>query len=314
MNSDSESSTYSHHDSDEEIIAALKAGIIKPGTTIKSDKLDKLVGKTIDGQPKQYRQKAEINNVSALNNFEAQLKAEINGQNIDSSNNFLSDFKEYPNVTIPKDDNRENNAEEHANKMRNNLANNEFKREALFSLEAKASALKALDLLEKHGIPVTRPEDYYAEMTKSDRQMEKVKKKILQKSEEMDRRDKLRTIRDQRKKGKEIQQEIKKKRSEEKKDFLKKVKKAQKEKKGDALFDDDAGRGGKKTHVNKKREHKDKKFGFGGKKSAKFMGGNKAGGPSVGKNRPAKASNASRGVRSKQNTKKRPGKAARGKN
>merc|ERR1712226_980658 len=92
--------------------------------------------------------------------------------------------------------------------------------------------------------------------------MEKVKNQILQKSEEMDRRDKLRKIGEQRKKGKEIQQEIKKKRSEEKKDFLKKVKLARKNKTGDALFDDDSGRGGTKQHINKKREYKDAKFGY----------------------------------------------------
>lgn len=110
-----------------------------------------------------------------------------------------------------------------------------------------------------------------------------------------------------------------KKRSEEKKEFLQKVKLARKNKTGDALFDDDQGRGGTKAHVNKKRQYKDKKFGYGKgvSKNMKNLAndkrrGHSGGGPGQG-NRPRKASNASSGNRSKNISKKRPGKAARSK-
>ena len=300
--SSNHSGSESHNDSDEEIYAAINAGLIKPGTLVKSEKYGKVTGK--------LKRKEKINNVTALENFHKNIFEDL-------SQEILEDFKEVPSITIPKDENRQENAEEHAQKVRSNLANDDFKREALFALEAKAALLKGLELMNKHDIPTKRPGDFYAEMAKSDKQMEKIKSKIIQKTEEADRRTKLRALRDQRKKGKEIQQEIKKKRSEEKKDFLKKVKLARKNKSGgDALFDEDSGRAGAKQHVNRKRQYKDAKFGNkkgpkafdkknqGGKRS----GGNGGPGGRVGKN---KASNASSGFRSKNVSKKRPGKTAR---
>lgn len=148
------------------------------------------------------RKKPKINNQTAIKNFNQKIIDSIGAE-------IIADFKEVPQLTIPKDEDRQQNAEDHANKVRSNLANDDFKREALFALEAKSACILGLELLEKHGIPTARPTDYYAEMAKSDKQMEKVKKKLVQKSEEQDRREKLRKLRDQRKKGKEIQQEIK---------------------------------------------------------------------------------------------------------
>lgn len=315
--SDSQSN-YDSHDSDEEIYAAIKAGLIKPGTTIKADKFEKLTGKN--------RKKEKINNIVAIQNFIKSVKEDL-GEEI------IKDFKEIPCLTIPKDESRIDNAEEHAQKVRSNLANDDFKREALFALEAKASILKGLELLNANDIPTKRPEDYYAEMAKSDRQMEKVKNKIIKKGEEQERREKLRALRDQRKKGKEIQMEIKKKRTEEKKDFLKKVKLARKTKTGgDALFDDDSGRAGAKSHINRKRQYKDSKFGSKkGQKAGQKSGANQntsfkshsknfssssrerggRRGPTGG--RVQKASNSSGGFRSKNASKKRPGKTARAK-
>lgn len=40
--------------------------------------------------------------------------------------------------------------------------------------QAQATVLRALPLLNKHGIPTKRPEDYFAEMAKSDQHMQKV--------------------------------------------------------------------------------------------------------------------------------------------
>lgn len=40
--------------------------------------------------------------------------------------------------------------------------------------QAQATVLDALPLLSKHGIPTKRPDDYFAEMAKSDQQMQKV--------------------------------------------------------------------------------------------------------------------------------------------
>merc|ERR1712100_386646 len=197
-------SSISGGDSDQEIMAAFRSGLLKPGQTIE---LNKLQGKD--------RKKANINNVEALKLFQENLLNLIKPE-------IFNSFEVIPHLTIPSDPNREANAQEHASKVHQNLVNDDFKREAQFALEAKSSVIQGLKLLTKFNIPTTRPTDYYAEMAKTDKQMEKVKSKILHNQAEQERRMKLRQIRDQRKKGKEIQMEIKKKRKEEKKDFLKK--------------------------------------------------------------------------------------------
>lgn len=40
--------------------------------------------------------------------------------------------------------------------------------------QAQATVLEALPLLNKHGIATKRPDDYFAEMAKSDQHMQKV--------------------------------------------------------------------------------------------------------------------------------------------
>lgn len=57
----------------------------------------------------------------------------------------------------------------------NNLALNEFKRETMFHRQAQAAAIEGLSRLRSQGIPTTRPDDYFAEMMKSDDHMQKVK-------------------------------------------------------------------------------------------------------------------------------------------
>merc|ERR1712066_626939 len=91
--------------------------------------------------------------------------------------------------------------------------------------------------------------------------MKKVKGKILQKQDEQERREKLRKLRDQRKHGKQVQQKVKRKRAAEKTEFQKKIKRAKYNKTGDALFDEDEGRGGKVKKVNRARDFKNQKFG-----------------------------------------------------
>jgi len=246
MESGSESASEAG-DSDEEILAAIRSGAIQPGSLVKSHKL----------------RNTEINNVAALKQYVAQTIELINRPTIKSGaeKQLLDDFAEFPCVTIVEDEKREASAEEHAQKIKHNLANDDFKREALFAMEAKSSVLKAYEQLQKLDIPVGRPDDFYAEMAKNDKHMEKVKSKIIKKKDEQDRREKLRKLRDQRKHGKEVQNEVKKKRALEKQEFQKKLKRARKNKTGDALFEDDEGRGGKAKRLNAKRDHKDQKFG-----------------------------------------------------
>ncbi|TWW53329.1 putative rRNA-processing protein EBP2 [Takifugu flavidus] len=51
----------------------------------------------------------------------------------------------------------------------------DFQREMFFYRQAQATVLQALPLLNKHGISTKRPDDYFAEMAKSDQHMQKVR-------------------------------------------------------------------------------------------------------------------------------------------
>ncbi|XP_042300714.1 probable rRNA-processing protein EBP2, partial [Sceloporus undulatus] len=51
----------------------------------------------------------------------------------------------------------------------------DFKREMSFYHQAQASVLEALPRLHQLKIPTRRPDDYFAEMAKSDQQMQKVR-------------------------------------------------------------------------------------------------------------------------------------------
>lgn len=159
-------------------------------------------------------------------------------------------------------------------------ADDDFEREMFFYRQAQATVLTALPLLNKHGIATKRPDDYFAEMAKSDQHMQKIRKKLIAKQSIIERSEKAKKLREQRKFGKKVQIEVIQKRQKEKKAMMSAVKKYQKgmTDKLDFLEGDKKTKPkdtqGTKKPVNKKgptakRKYKDQKFGFGGKKSGK---------------------------------------------
>lgn len=54
------------------------------------------------------------------------------------------------------------------------LSLNEFKREILFHRQAQLAVLEGIARLKSQGVPTIRPDDYFAEMMKSDEHMQKV--------------------------------------------------------------------------------------------------------------------------------------------
>lgn len=54
------------------------------------------------------------------------------------------------------------------------LALNDFHRETLFHRQAQAAVLIGIPKLREQGVKSKRPEDYFAEMAKSDQHMQKV--------------------------------------------------------------------------------------------------------------------------------------------
>ncbi|KAI8773449.1 rRNA-processing protein EBP2 [Biomphalaria glabrata] len=156
------------------------------------------------------------------------------------------------------------------------LENDDFNRELKFYRQAQATVLEGLAILRKLSIPTRRPDDYFAEMAKSDEHMKKVRAKLLEKKISMEKSEKAKKLREMRKYGKKVQKENMLKRQKEKKEMLDSVKKFRK---GQIdrldLFDEtierqpknsEPAKGKQQFKPNKRREYKNKRFGFGGQK------------------------------------------------
>lgn len=148
---------------------------------------------------------------------------------------------------------------------------NEFKRENLIHRQAQAAVVDGIKRLKDLNIPTKRPDDYFAEMAKSDEHMQKVRKNLMAKQAAQARTEKVRQLRDQKKIAKRVQIDTKLKQAADKKQMLEQLKRVRKGKSTDLDFLEDnkgnnSNKGNPKNKVNKKRAMKDKKFGFGGKK------------------------------------------------
>ena len=133
--------------------------------------------------------------------------------------------------------------------------------------QAQSAVTIALPRLKGFGILTKRPEDYFAEMSKTDNHMKKVRATLLSKHAEIEKRDKIRKLRELKKMGKSIQIENEQKKAKEKKkkykseaDFKQAVgEKADKKDKKVSVKD-------KKFGKSSKTKFKDQKYGFGGRK------------------------------------------------
>lgn len=182
---------------------------------------------------------------------------------------------------------------------------NDLEMEAAFYKQALEGAREALTKFQSRGLPFLRPSDYYAEMVKDDAHMEKVKGRLLARKKSIEEADERRKARESKKLSKEVQAQKLKERAKQKKDEIESVKKwrKQRQQSGFAADDKDAdfslafqdgkpfaktnkkrpgvspadrsggksrqgGAMGKKGKKND-REHRNSKFGFGGRKGLK---------------------------------------------
>lgn len=141
---------------------------------------------------------------------------------------------------------------------------NDFKREMTFHRQAQAAVTEGIRRLHELNVPTKRPDDYFAEMAKTDEQMQKIRANLMAKQEGQAKSERIKQIREQRKMGKLIQRQSRVQRDTEKREMLDKLKKFRKGKLKnlDFLEDNRSGKGGPSD----KRKSRDKKFGFGGKK------------------------------------------------
>ncbi|CAG8133074.1 unnamed protein product [Penicillium salamii] len=157
--------------------------------------------------------------------------------------------------------------------------NDDLNRELAFYKVCQAAATDARGLLKKEGIPFTRPGDYFAEMVKNDEHMGLIKKKLYEEAAGKKAAAEARRQRDLKKFGKQVQNAKLQQRHKEKREMLEKINTLKKKRKADSsaptddakdMFDiavEEASQPEKRGREGGgKRQKKDAKFGFGGKK------------------------------------------------
>ena len=101
--------------------------------------------------------------------------------------------------------------------------NDDLTRELEFYRICRTAATDARTFLKKEGIPFTRPNDYFAEMAKSDEQMGKVKRKMHEEAASKKASAEARALRDAKKFGKQVQVAKMQERAKEKRETLEKI-------------------------------------------------------------------------------------------
>lgn len=181
--------------------------------------------------------------------------------------------------------------------------NDDLARELAFYTQALEGTRQAFGKFQKIGVPFLRPSDYYAEMVKTDSHMEKVKGRLLVEKRKIEEAEERKKAREAKKLAKEVQAQKQKERAKQKKEEIEAVKKWRKQRQQSGFSDkvDDlpldfedgkvfersnkkrpgvspgdrsggkAWQGGKKgmDRKMKKREFRESKFGFGGRKGMK---------------------------------------------
>ncbi|XP_057653304.1 probable rRNA-processing protein EBP2 homolog [Diorhabda carinulata] len=240
-------------DSDLELQQAFAEGRLKPGFN------------KVEQAPKQF-----VNNISGLKQKLEEIKLDLAWiERLDCINAEAPLAPELVAEMLTQEEKR-------SNELRNNKklpqfspkedpVLNDFKREMMFHRQAQACTLEAIPKLKQMGLPTKRPDDYFAEMAKTDEHMQKIREHLMKKQQQQKRSEHVKQLRQQRKEGKMLQVQTKLQRSQEKKEMLAQVKKVRKGLSKDLEFLDGKGKLSAKKLAEKKKM-KDKKFGFGGKK------------------------------------------------
>ncbi|KAK2724566.1 probable rRNA-processing protein EBP2 [Artemia franciscana] len=264
------SSEEEYIDSDEELQEAFARGDLKPGL---------IAEVPVKRKPNEYP------------NFVAQMKSKL------EKIQFRDDWIERLDITAAPIEETE------FSQKGVDLKTDDIQREMLFYKQAQTAVVVGLRRLHTLGIPTKRPEDYFAQMAKSDDQMLKVKRYALEKQLGQERSQKIAKLRDLRKYGKKVQVQVGLERSKKKREMMNKLKefKEGKLKNLDFLDEDDRPKRGEmldktKEEVKKRnakknqfRGHKavgkDAKYGFGGKKRGKKRNGSEFKGVNAGANK-----------------------------
>ncbi|KAI8080664.1 eukaryotic rRNA processing, partial [Gilbertella persicaria] len=101
---------------------------------------------------------------------------------------------------------------------------NDMQRELAFYQQALEAAKLGRDLVKKANVEFSRPDDYFAEMLKSDEHMAKIRQKLLDESAAIKASEEAKHQRQLKKFGKKVQVEKQLERQKQKTDMLEKIK------------------------------------------------------------------------------------------
>lgn len=143
--------------------------------------------------------------------------------------------------------------------------------------QAQAAIIEAIPRLKAAGVKIKKPNDYVAEMIKSESHMERVKKAHMEREAILDKIEKAKKARKDRKMAKIVQTQVKLAKREERKQFDQKIAKFKKgvDKNLDFLEDNkkpvtkSAKNSSKIKKQTKKAAYKQQRFGMGGQKKRK---------------------------------------------
>ncbi|KAF2997118.1 rRNA-processing protein and EBNA1-binding protein ebp2 [Curvularia kusanoi] len=156
----------------------------------------------------------------------------------------------------------------------------DLNRELAFYKQCLSSVKDARGRLKKEGVAFSRPADYFAEMVKSDEHMGKIKQKLIDEAAGKKASAEARKQRDLKKFGKQVQVAKMQERAKEKRDTMEQINLLKRKRQGaditktneEDLFDigleaDDSKPDRRENRAGgTKRQKKNEKFGFGGKK------------------------------------------------
>lgn len=294
----------SEADTDEELQEAFAAGYLKPGLNYVGEAPEK---------------RTAVNNISALKQKLAEFEKKLPWvERLDMINAPapLAPELAFKESEHGKERSKDLKQSKSSVSIDQDVIHNDFKREMLFYRQAQSAVLEALPRLHSMNIATKRPNDYFAQMAKTDDHMQKIREKLMTKQIGNERAEKVKKLRELKKYGKKVQIEVQQKRLKEKKDMMEEVKKFKKGQSDslDFLDNDKAKRKGDAKSA-AKRKARDSKYGFGGKKDKRnskessmdvsdFRPGKKLKGGKMTGGRPG-------GKNVKKGGSKRPGKSAR---
>lgn len=155
----------------------------------------------------------------------------------------------------------------------------DLERELAFYKQGLEAAELARQQLKEEGLPFSRPTDYFAEMVKSDEHMEKLKQKLIAEETAKRAAQDARRQRELKKFGKKVQTAKLLERQKDKRETLEKIKSLKKRRAGNEMTSEDFDiaveeataanseyNDSKNRKPNAKRQAKNDRYGFGGKK------------------------------------------------